>query len=91
MIIGTKERPTAFNIGCAAHSLNLSIGDAMKKGFDQPFQKMVAAARRLVGHFKMSSLATNGLRAKVKEMLEVVIDGRHSVHFIASFLISAPL
>jgi hypothetical protein len=30
---------------------------------------MVAAARRLVGHFKMSSLATNGLRTKVKEML----------------------
>ena len=69
MINGTKERPTAFNIGCAAHSLNLSIGDAMKKRVDQPFEKMVAAARRLVGHFKMSSLATNGLGAKVKEML----------------------
>ena len=69
MINGTNERPTAFNISCAAHSLNLSIGDAMKKGVDQPFEKMVAAARRPVGHFKMSSLATNGLRAKVKEML----------------------
>ena len=41
----------------------------MKKGVDQPFEKIVAAARRLVGHFKMSSLPTNGLRAKVKKML----------------------
>ena len=69
MINGTKDRPKAFNIGCAAHSLNLSIGDAMKNGVDKPFEKMVAASRRLVGHFKMSTLATNGLRAKVKEML----------------------
>ena len=70
MIDGTQpDRPKAFNIGCAAHSLNLCIGDAMKKGVDKPFETMVAAARRLVGHFKMSSLATNGLRAKVKEIL----------------------
>ena len=69
MINGTKQRLTAFNIGCATHSLNLSIGDALKEGVDQPFQEMVAAARRLIGSFKMSSLATNGLRAKVKEML----------------------
>ena len=54
MINGTKERPTAFNISCAAHSLNLLIGDAIKKGVDQLFEKMVAAAR-LVGHFKMYS------------------------------------
>ena len=69
MINGAKERPTAFNICCAAHSLNLSIGDAMKEGVDQPFEKMITAARRLLGHFKMSSLATNGLRARVKEIL----------------------
>ena len=41
----------------------------MKKGVDQPFEKIIAAARSLIGHFKMSSLATNGLRAKVKEIL----------------------
>ena len=69
MINGTEERPNAFNIGCAAHSLNLCIEDAMKKGVDNLFEKTVAAARKLVGHFKMSTLATNGLRTKVKEML----------------------
>ena len=63
-----QREPTAFNIGCSAHSLNLSIGDAIEKGVDQPFEKIVAAVRRLVGHFKMSSLAKNGLHAKVKEM-----------------------
>ena len=41
----------------------------MKKGVDKPFEKMFAPSRRLVGHFKMSTLATNGLLAKVKEML----------------------
>ena len=41
----------------------------MKKGVDKPFETMVAAARRLVGHFRMSTLATNGLRDKVEEIL----------------------
>jgi hypothetical protein len=84
MINGTKDRPIAFNIGCAAHSLNLSIGDAMKKGVDQPFENMVAAARRLVGHFKMSSLATNGLRTKVKEMLSSEHHGKGLIQDVST-------
>ena len=86
MINGTKQ--TAFNIGCVTHSLNLSIGDALKEGVDQPFQEMVAAARRLIGHFKMSSLATNGLRAKVKEMLASEHHGKGLIQDVSTWWIS---
>ena len=84
MIDGTQDRPKAFSIGCAAHNLNLCIGDAMKKGVDKPFETMVAAARTLVGHFKMTTIATNGLRAKVKEILTPEHQGKGLIQDVST-------
>ena len=56
----------------------------MKKGVNKPFETMVAAARRLVGHVKMSTIATNGLRAKVKEILTPEHQGKGLIQDVST-------
>lgn len=53
-------------IGCAAHTLQLAINNAFNKV--KNFEKTIAGAARVVGHFKRSYKATNGLKLKQSEM-----------------------
>ena len=54
------------DVGCAAHTLQLSIN----KGFnDVPaVKRLIGAANRLVNHFKHSTIATKALEAKQTDM-----------------------
>lgn len=49
------------SLNCVAHSLQLAINTGLKK---DPISKVVAAASKLVGHFKHSNKAANYLREK---------------------------
>lgn len=51
-------------VRCAGHTLQLCINAALKK---DPVCRVVAAARRLVGHFKKSAKATVALADKQKQ------------------------
>ncbi|XP_065891560.1 zinc finger BED domain-containing protein 4-like [Dysidea avara] len=53
------------SIVCVAHRLQNAVKHAVEK---QSMQKMLAKCRRLVGHFKHSALATNGLIKKQKTL-----------------------
>ena len=46
------------HVQCFAHTLQLAVEDALKQ---QPIQDAAAAARKLVGHFNRSTLASDGL------------------------------
>ena len=50
---------------CAAHRLQNAVKNAVEK---KAMQKLLAKCRRLVGHFKHSALATNGLDEKQKAL-----------------------
>ena len=50
---------------CAAHRLQNAVKSAVDK---RSMQKLLAKCRRLVGHFKHSALATNGLEEKQKAL-----------------------
>lgn len=51
-------------VRCAGHTLQLCINAALKK---DPICRVIAAARRLVGHFKKSAKATAALTDKQKQ------------------------
>jgi len=53
------------SIVCVAHRLQNAVKNAVEK---QSMQKILAKCRRLVGHFKHSALATNGLNRKQKTL-----------------------
>ncbi|XP_065115787.1 E3 SUMO-protein ligase ZBED1-like [Paramisgurnus dabryanus] len=52
-------------VRCAGHTLQLCINSALKK---DPVCRTVAAARRLVSHFKKSAKATTALAEKQREL-----------------------
>lgn len=54
-----------YHIGCAAHTLQLSVNAGLN---NDKIKKCIAAASRLVGHFKRSNNATNALRQKQTEL-----------------------
>ena len=55
-----------LDVGCAAHTLQLSI----KKGFEcnSVIKVLIRGANHLVGHFKHSTVATKVLEAKQQQM-----------------------
>jgi len=53
------------SVVCAAHRLQNAVKYAVEK---KTMQKLLAKCRRLVGHFKHSALATNGLEEKQKAL-----------------------
>lgn len=67
-----------IDIGCAAHTLQLCINDAMgtNKVGNNPISKAVNAANRLVAHFNHSTLASNELlkRQTMMGITEVIND-----------------
>ncbi|KAL0151741.1 hypothetical protein M9458_052967 [Cirrhinus mrigala] len=56
---------TVQGVRCAGHTLQLCINSALKK---DPVCRTVAAARRLVSHFKKSAKATTALAEKQREL-----------------------
>ncbi|XP_060781454.1 zinc finger BED domain-containing protein 4-like [Neoarius graeffei] len=54
-------------VRCAGHTLQLCINVALKK---DPICRVIAAARRLVGHFKKSAKATAALTQKQQNVVE---------------------
>ena len=54
-----------FQVGCLAHTLQLAIEDGLKL---PQISKSLGAARKLVGHFSHSALATNCLLSKQTDL-----------------------
>ena len=57
-----------FQVGCFAHTLQLAIEDGLKV---PQISKTLGAARKLVGHFSHSALATNCLLSKQIDLLKL--------------------
>ena len=54
------------DIACFAHTLQLSV----RAGLDIPsVSRLIAAARKIVGYFKHSALATTALRSKQQSLI----------------------
>lgn len=70
--IASSKDETYVDIGCAAHTLQICINDAMgtNKTTNHPISKTVNAASRLVSHFSHSTVANNELKKRQKNMLE---------------------
>lgn len=58
-----------ISVSCAGHSINLYIQNSLEEV--RAVSTLVSAARRLVGHFRKSELATSALKKKQNEMLAV--------------------
>ena len=56
----------ATDLGCAAHTLQLAVNHGLDEC--RPITTLIAGARRLVGHFRHSVLATKALEAKQESM-----------------------
>ena len=53
------------SLSCTAHTLQLCL----KRGFDIPvISRLLAAARKLVGHFNHSVIATEALKKKQEQI-----------------------
>ncbi|XP_038044394.1 zinc finger BED domain-containing protein 4-like [Patiria miniata] len=64
--IGTLSNMEVSDVGCAAHTLQLSVN----KGLDcnSRIKTVIGGAKRLVGHFEHSNVATKALESKQRQM-----------------------
>ena len=61
LLKGSGQWPDVELVRCAGHTLQLCVNAALK---EDPVSRTVAAARRLVGHFKKGHKAKTGLKEK---------------------------
>lgn len=59
--VAVSLNPTWMDIGCAAHTTQICINNAMGMNKNHPISRAINAASRLVAHFNHSTLATNEL------------------------------
>ena len=63
--IGNRS-PSVSDVGCAAHTLQLSINKSLQ--YNSAIEVLIGGTNRLVGHFKHSTVATKVLEVKQQQM-----------------------